>query len=120
MMNLDEAIQAHAAWKIKLQSYLHKPDNSVNPAEVGRDDRCPLGQWLHGEAKKTLSALPEYKTLLEEHAHFHRTVAKVVEHANAGNKAGAEHMLEVEGEFATASRKVVGLIMQMKKKVAVA
>jgi hypothetical protein len=33
-MNIDEAIQAHAAWKVKLSTYLGKKDGSLKAAEA--------------------------------------------------------------------------------------
>ena len=119
-MNLEDAIQAHAGWKMKLAAYLRHPDKSINASDAGRDDKCPLGQWLHGEAKKTLAGLPEYKSLVTEHAHFHKTVAKVVDVANSGKKLDEDAMLHGESEFATTSRNVVTLIAKLKKKMAAA
>jgi hypothetical protein len=115
-MNFDEAIQAHAAWKIKLAVYLKKPDGSIKPAEIGSDNRCPLGQWLNGEAKK-FSSLPEYKELMTEHARFHRSAAKVAEQANAGRAMNAEEVLGGNSEFATASLCVVKAIKKLQGKL---
>jgi methyl-accepting chemotaxis protein len=119
-MNLDDAIKAHAAWKLKLSTYFRKPDKSINPAEAGRDDRCPLGQWLHGDGKKQLSGLPEYKTLMDEHARFHRAVGAAVQQADAGKKLDEELVLGWDSEFASSSRNIVTTIVQLKKKVAIA
>ncbi len=119
-MNLDEAIKAHAAWKMKLSVYLRHPDHSIDPAEVGRDDRCPLGQWLHGEGERQLSSLPEYKALVTEHARFHRAVGHAVEQANAGKSLGEEHVLGSDSEFAAASRNIVVAVVQLKQKAAIA
>ena len=119
-MNLDEAVKAHAAWKIKLSAYLRHPDKSIDSADAGSDDHCPLGQWLHGEGKKTLSSLPEYKTLVTEHARFHRAVGSAVEMADAGKKLEDEHVLGWDSDFAASSRNIVSAIVQLKKKAAVA
>jgi methyl-accepting chemotaxis protein len=115
-MNLDEAVKAHAGWKMKLSAYLRRPDNSINAAEVGSDNHCPLGQWLHGEAKKTLSSFPEYKTLVAEHARFHRAVGGAVEQANAGKKLDEGHLFGWDSEFAASSRNIVSAVVQLKKK----
>ncbi len=114
-MNFDEAIQAHAAWKIKLAVYLKKPDGTLRPSEIGADNRCALGQWLYGEAKK-FSSLPEYQTLIAEHARFHRAAAKVAEQANAGQEVLADVALGGDSEFATASRNVVKAITNVQGK----
>ena len=82
-MNFDEAIQVHAAWKIKLSTYLRKADGSLKAAEARVDNRCALGQWLYGEGKK-YSSMAEYQTLIGEHARFHRAAGEVIDKANAG------------------------------------
>ena len=115
-MNFDDAIQAHAAWKIRLAVYLKKPDGTLKPAEIGTDNRCPLGQWLHSDAKK-YSPLPEYQTLMTEHARFHRSAAKIAEQANAGSAINAEEVLGGGSEFATASLSVVKAIKNLQGKV---
>lgn len=63
-MNLDEAVQGHTAWKIKLAAYLRRPDDSIDQSEASNDHRCPLGQWLHGEAKKASAACPSMRMSL--------------------------------------------------------
>jgi methyl-accepting chemotaxis protein len=116
-VNWDDAVKAHAAWKMRLSAYIRNPDKSIDPAVVGRDDRCPLGQWLHGDAKKRLSILPEYRTLIAEHARFHRAVGAAVEQANAGKKVSDQVILGWDSEFAASSRNIVSIIVQLKKKV---
>ncbi len=115
-VNFDDAIQAHAAWKIKLAVYLKKPDGAIKPAEIGADNRCALGQWLYGDAKK-FSSLAEYQTLMTEHARFHRAASKVAEQANAGREMNAEAVLGGNSEFATASLNVVKAIKNLKGKM---
>jgi methyl-accepting chemotaxis protein len=115
-VNLEEAIQAHAAWKIKLAVYLKKPDGSLKPSEIAADGRCPLGQWLSGDGKKH-SSLPEYQTLMAEHARFHRAAASVTEQANSGRAMNAEDVLGGGSEFASASLSVVKAIKNLQGKV---
>lgn len=115
-MNFDEAIQAHSAWKMKLASYLRRPDGSLDPAIIRPDNRCALGQWLHGEGAKHAGSA-EYKTLVAEHARFHRAAASVVDMAHAGKDTSAETALGSSSEFGTASKNVVAAIMSLKRKV---
>jgi methyl-accepting chemotaxis protein len=115
-VNFDDAIQAHAAWKIKLAVYLRKPDGTLNPAEISAENRCPFGQWLYGDAKK-YSSLPEYQTLITEHARFHRAAAKIAEQANAGRTMNTEEVLGGGSEFSDASLSVVKAIKNLQGKV---
>jgi hypothetical protein len=116
-MDFDHAIAAHSAWKQKLSEYLGKRDGSLKPAEIGLDNRCPLGEWIYSEGAKH-AKLAEYATLKKEHAHFHTTAAEVVRHADSGKGVTAETALGPKSEFAKASSAVVMAIMAMKKHAA--
>lgn len=113
-MDFDEAIKAHSAWKMKLGSYLRKPDQSLKAAEVAMDNKCDLGKWIYGEGAKH-SALPEFATLKTEHAKFHKCAASVITQADAGKSMTEEVMLGSGSEFSTASSNVVGAIMKMRR-----
>lgn len=114
-MNFDEAIQAHSSWKMKLATYLKKPDGSIKAIEIQVDNKCQLGQWIHGEGAKH-SSLPEYQTLKTEHAKFHKAAAEVVKKADAGQSITEEIALGAKSDFASASNSVVSAIMMMKRK----
>lgn len=116
-MDFDQCVIAHSAWKNKLAHYLSKRDGSLKPGELTADNKCPSGQWIHGEGAK-YSNLSEYATLKTEHARFHKAVADVVRHADAGQSVNAETSLGGKSEFATASSAVVVAIMNMKKHAA--
>ncbi len=114
-MNFDEAIMAHTAWKMKLSTYLRKPDGSLKPEEIMHDDRCPLGKWIHGEGK-THATIPEYTELKSEHAKFHVAAAEVVQKADAGKDVTEELLLGSHSQFCTASNSVVSAIRNLRKK----
>lgn len=71
-LNMKTAIEAHLQWKDRLEQAIAKASGET--LEVGRvaaDDRCILGQWLHGEAKQRFSEHAEYRDLVKAHADFH-------------------------------------------------
>jgi hypothetical protein len=115
-MDFDHAIAAHSAWKTKLKDYLRKPDHSLKPADVEVDNKCPLGQWIHGEGAQWI-AKPSYATLKMEHAKFHKAAAAVVRKADSGQSVTEEVALGAKSEFTAASGAVVSAIMHMKKDV---
>ncbi len=115
-MNFDEAIQAHAAWKVKLSIHLRKKDGSLKAAEARSDNRCALGQWLYGEGKK-YSSTTEYQTLIGEHPRFHRAAGDVIDKANSGKDLNAALILNFSSEYGIASRNVVKAIMDLRRKV---
>jgi methyl-accepting chemotaxis protein len=117
-MNFDEAIQAHSAWKVKLAVYVRKPDGALRSNEVRAPNRCALGKWLEGSGMKYAS-LPEYKTLVAEHAQFHVSAASVIEKADSGAKLEQDATLGADSHFGIASRNVVKAIMDLRKKATV-
>ena len=115
-MNFDDAIQAHSSWKLKLSTYLRKPDGSLKSSDIRPDNKCKLGQWLHGEGRK-FANLPEYKKLVAEHARFHQAAASVVDKANAGQSTSEDTAIGSRSEFGHCSASVVSLVMSIKKVV---
>ena len=115
-MNFDNAINSHAQWKRKLASYLSKPDQSLKASVIGVDNECELGKWLHGEGGK-YSKLPEFSTLMSDHARFHQAAADVVRRADSGQKVSDEVALGSNSKFGAASTAVVKSLMAMKSEV---
>jgi hypothetical protein len=116
MVNIDEAISAHAKWKMKLASYLSKPDQSLKASVVGADNQCDLGKWLHGEGLKH-SRLPEYSKLVSDHAEFHKLAAEIIRKADSGHKVTDEIALGSKSKFARASSAIVLSLKAMKSKM---
>ena len=115
-VNWDDAVKAHAAWKMKLLNYIRDPKVKLDPCVVGVDNRCPLGIWLYTDAKQKLGGVPEFEALIEEHARFHRAVGAAVEEVNAGKILNDQAVLGWESEYAAASRSVVTAITTLKRK----
>ena len=113
-MNFDDAIKAHVAWKIKLTTYIKKPDRSLNHEVVCKDDNCDLGKWIHNEGK-AFANLVEYNQLKKEHARFHKAAADIIKKADAGHGLSEEVAVGMKSEYNEASNNVVSAIMQMKK-----
>ena len=116
-MNFDEAIRAHSDWKMKLQQYLANPDNSIDVVKLSQDNQCNLGGWIHSEGLKNFGALPEFKTLMEEHKAFHKSAADIVTRKNKGEDVQADTTLGANSPFASHSSAVVSAIMAMKRHV---
>lgn len=112
-MDFDQAIKAHSAWKQKLANYIEEPDGSLDAAVVGRDDRCPLGQWLHGEGRHETSAT--LHDLVAAHAGFHQCAGDLVARINAGDRVDPVRSLGDGSEFARRSLECITLIVSMKR-----
>jgi len=116
-MNVEDSIQAHARWKIRLVSYLKNPDGSIKAGELGADDRCDLGKWIHGEGRH-YAGDPEMAALRAAHANFHRAAADVVRKIDAGTVTDAGSLMSLHSPFSTASLAVVNHLKALAQKIA--
>jgi hypothetical protein len=91
---INNAIGAHGAWKLKLTTAISTGHFETDAATVARDDKCAFGQWLHGPTidERTRAGLP-FQVIARLHAEFHQSAAQVVAHAVAGRPADARALL---------------------------
>lgn len=101
MLDLHEALDAHANWKSRVERKLANPQFVFSAETVAADDQCKLGKWLHGAAQKMYGHLPEYKEARLAHTEFHASAAGVLTQYEAGNVDAAYFLLR--GEFQHAS-----------------
>ncbi len=113
-MDFDQAIRAHADWRLKLSSYVARPNGTLNPAELQRDDHCSLGRWIHGDGLAH-AAVPEFAELQAVHARLHEAAAELVKRADAGEDVSGEIALGASGPFAVASGIVITALLNMRR-----
>jgi PAS domain S-box-containing protein len=110
-----DAENAHGKWKMRLIDYINgRSHESFDIATVSCDDKCPLGQWIYSNSAKYAST-SEYKTLKDQHAHFHASVGGIVENVKNGDVASAKKSLG--GDFASFSKSTISAIRAMQAKV---
>ncbi|WP_240099592.1 CZB domain-containing protein [Thermomonas flagellata] len=104
-LDFRKAIDAHVHWKQRLQAVIegHSAE-SLDVATVARDDRCVLGQWIHGAGRVSHGHLAQFAQLREHHADFHVCAAAVLAEAQAGHVQEAQRQLG--GQYARASEQV--------------
>ncbi len=113
-MDLDQALAAHTHWKSRLRAFLADGSEKLDAALVRRDDRCDLGQWLHGVARRHGDE-PAIRSLVAEHAQFHAAVAEIVELATSGRRdLATARLAEEDGAFARATMGIVRAITVLK------
>jgi hypothetical protein len=116
-MDLDQALAMHTGWRSRLRAFLRGGSERLDPALVRRDDRCDLGQWLHGAGRREADE-SAWQSLVAEHAQFHAVAAEIVELAVAGQQdLAAARLDEEEGAFARATLGVVKAIATIKAKM---
>ena len=115
-MNLDNAVKAHAEWKLKLRSAISKRER-IDAISLARDNCCELGRWLHGEGRARFGSLARFDTCMRKHATFHTEAGRVARVINDGDYEAAEKMLEAGGAYARASGDAGAAIVQLKREV---
>ena len=112
--DFDHAIDAHRQWKVKLRQAIAE-HGQLDAETICRDDRCPLGQWLHGAGGRRWGSQPGFVALLEKHAEFHGAAGAVARQINGGAYDDAERLIGSGSEFARASNEVATLLMRAKR-----
>lgn len=113
-MDLVSASQAHMEWKVRLRAAISRKER-LDARAIAADNRCELGEWLHGEARRQYGDLPEYAALLERHATFHREASAVAKTINAGDYAAATRMLEAGTPYVAATNAVGAAIHGLRR-----
>jgi len=113
-VDLEGAVKAHADWKVKLRAAIARHD-TLDARSISRDNVCPLGQWLHGDAKQELGDSPMFRDVLAKHATFHRCAGDVALAINSEKFAEAEAMLANGTPFARASMDVSVALTKLRK-----
>jgi hypothetical protein len=112
VINMYDAMLAHAAWKRRLNEYLEgRSKESLEPGNIGVDHACMLGKWIHSDGKTQFGDQPAFIKLVEEHAKFHQHAARVVEAHQVGNTNLAQIILK--GSFEDQSRKTVTCLTKL-------
>ena len=112
--NFDTAIEAHRQWKVKLRTAIANRER-LDADTICRDDRCPLGQWLHGEGGRRWGHSPGFVSLIDGHRRFHEAAGAVAREINAGRYDEAERLLRSGTDFAHASTEVGTLLTRAKR-----
>ncbi len=115
-MNLDDAITAHLQWKVRFRTALAN-STTVDASAIAKDNVCPLGQWLHGEAKAKYGKFANYHQCVSAHAAFHCEAGKVAQWVNAKDAAKANAALDTQSPFNSASQSAVVAIGKLKKEL---
>ncbi len=104
-LNMKQVIDAHMAWRKRLTEVVAGLSvQHPEVGEIGQDDRCTLGKWLHGEARARFRQLPEYYELRKVHEEFHVCAAEVLLKSREGDEEGAMQLLK--GRFRALSDRV--------------
>jgi hypothetical protein len=111
------AIAAHSAWKRKLTAAIDTGNYDGDIPTVRRDDACDFGRWLHGPSISGVDrSTPEYRSVVQLHAAFHRAAADTLDDVARGRADEARESLELGGAFASASAELTAAMTAWKHK----
>ena len=113
-MNLEDAISAHAQWKVKFRAAIDR-NEKVDASTIGKDNCCELGKWIYSEGQCELGLKPEFTALKVKHKAFHVEADKVAEAINAKKYSEATSMINGSSQFGIASTQVGVAISVLKK-----
>lgn len=103
---IQAAIRAHSAWKVRLRDAIAKGVSEMTPEIVACDDKCEFGKWLHGpQVPPDLKSGTAYQNIKQMHADFHKCASSVLRMALSGQQDNAKQALS--GDFTTRSSRLV-------------
>jgi hypothetical protein len=113
---IKKAVGDHGMWKKMLKNAIDTRGINIQISTIKADNQCSFGKWLYSstitEKEKDSS---HYQEVCELHAVFHEKASEVAQLAISGEKARAMKMLEVNGEFTTASAALTTSMMAWLK-----
>lgn len=115
-LDFDKWVKAHLLWRMRLSNLLNGTSNEdFDLTIVGCDDKCPLGQWIHGNGKKIYGRERLFTHLLMDHADFHKSAAHVIDVFQQKGLRQADILLR--SEFDLASKRVIQDLQDLQKRV---
>ncbi|MCO5976959.1 CZB domain-containing protein [Ideonella sp. NS12-5] len=106
------AIRAHQAWKGRLQAVVNgESQEQLRSADVSPDDRCVLGQWLHGPGCQGFQGESLLDTVRTAHARFHLMAGAVLRAVEEGRPQDARQLLA--SDYHRASVQVQGKLAEL-------
>lgn len=98
-LDVHAAIVGHQRMRQRLLTCSHGHcDPLLDAEELCFDDRCRIGQWLHGPARARLGGHRGFVDLLEQHRMFHVSASNVVSLARSGRQEQAQQIAEQQME----------------------
>lgn len=115
-LDFNKWIQAHREWRQRLTNYVNgNSAEALDETVVCRDDRCPLGQWIHGNGEKYYGDLDIFQNMRQHHAQFHASAGGVIRAFKTHGMAGAKNLLNTD--FDQNSLRVVSDLHALESKI---
>lgn len=102
--DIEEAIHAHGAWKVKFRDFLSGKE-SMDLSEIAHTEACELGMWLEAGGRRLLKP-EDYEEACKRHANFHQVAGEVVSRIKQKDFKAARQMIAADGSFDRASHEL--------------
>jgi hypothetical protein len=113
-LDFDRVINAHGQWKTKFRAAITRQE-SVEAANISRDDRCELGRWIYGSGRSVFGHRPVFDQLIQEHKQFHLCAGEVAHAIDQRRFEAAMQMIDSKSRFSEASKQVMNTLSRMKR-----
>lgn len=115
-LDFQKWIGAHRNWRQRLIAYIDgSGTETLDEVVVCRDDRCELGQWLHGNGQRFYAGENIFQRLVNDHAAFHQAAGKVISIFKSKGERDARRKLT--GDFDLCSVRVIDDLNQLERRV---
>jgi PAS domain S-box-containing protein len=114
LLDANQAIEAHLAWRQKLLAVINKNSELPNTDVVGADDKCELGRWIK-KVESSFEKNPVFKEMRKAHTEFHKCVARTIIEFKNGNTNTSEMLVGSGSEFDILSNKVIACLKKLKE-----
>ncbi|QBK03958.1 PAS domain S-box protein [Hylemonella gracilis] len=111
VIDLPLAISSHQQLRVTLRNAINR--KLTLETELGRDDCCPLGMWLHGAGGRQWGGTPAFTNLLKVHREFHDVLGRVVVQINAKRYGEAETAMAVGAALHTTGQELTSQVHVM-------
>jgi hypothetical protein len=91
---IDQAVAAHAAWKMRLERTTLSGALDLDPDAMADDGQCRFGHWLLGPMLGAADrAHPRFGAVVALHHEFHHLAGEVLARAEAGERDAVRALL---------------------------
>ncbi|NDY89824.1 CZB domain-containing protein [Ideonella livida] len=113
--SLENGRQAHRLWHEALVNQLlgRASPEAMRAEEACFDDRCPCGDWVHGEGLRRFGRLPGFKELVRQHQMVHLQASNVLSFQHSGASARARALFKTG--YADASRRLMAALDHLEQ-----
>lgn len=112
---INKAMAAHGAWKIRLREAIESGTSEYSPEIVAVDKVCEFGKWLYSISTSERSN-PYWPEVQQLHKQFHEEAGRILKLALNGNQDEALNLTTAfDGKFVTTSIALTNKLNDWKK-----